>query len=103
MKSGLNNNKFQTQVKELVLFEEDLIKLIKNLRFRKVDNEFQRTLARDLNDIRSSRKTLTDKEAATNINKKPIKHAREASIIYRIEINSTSNSFITLKNHKENF
>ena len=102
MKSGLNNIKCQTQVKKLVLFE-DLIKLIKNLRFRKVDNEFQRTLARDLNDIWSSRKTLTDKDAATNINKEGIKQAREASIIDRIEINSTSNRFITLKNHKENF
>ena len=28
-----------------VPFEENLIKLVKNLRFRKVDNKFQRTLA----------------------------------------------------------
>ena len=86
-----------------MLFEEDLVKFVKNLRFRKVDNEFQRTLAKDLNDIGSSRKTLTDKDIATKINKEGIKYAREASIIDRIAFNSTSNSFITLKNHKENF
>ena len=44
-----------------------------------------------------------DKHTTTNINKEGIKHAKEASIIDRIEINGTSNSFITLKDHKENF
>ena len=37
---GLNSAKYPPQVKELVPFEEDLIKLVKNLRFRKVDNKF---------------------------------------------------------------
>ena len=121
-------------MKELVPFEEDLIKLVKNLRLRKVDNKFQRTLAKDLKGIRSSNKTLTavdktsnmyclskeeysnllqnaitskykktDKRTPTNINKEGIKHAREANVIDRIEINGTGNSFITLKDHKENF
>ena len=39
----------------------------------------------------------TDKHAATNINKEGMKHAWEANIIDRIEINRTGNSFITLK------
>ena len=43
--SGLNSTKCSTQVKDLVLFEGDLIKLVKNHRFRKVSNKFQRTLA----------------------------------------------------------
>ena len=121
-------------MKELVPFEEDLIKLVKNLRLRKVDNKFQRTLAKDLKGIRSSNKTLTavdktsnmyrlskeeysnllrnaitskykktNKRTATNINEEGIKHARETNVINRIEINGTGNSFITLKDHKENF
>ena len=44
----------------------------------------------------------TDKHTAENINKEEIKHAREANIIDIIEINGTSNSFTTLKDHKEN-
>ena len=122
------------QLKELVPYEEDLIKLVKNIKFRKVDNRFQRTLAKDLKDIQSSKKSAncsrqnfkyvspqqrrvfkpyskfyyikikkTDKNTATNINKGGIKHAKEVSIINRIEINGTGNSFITLKDHKENF
>ena len=99
-------------------FEEDLIKLVKNITIREVDQKFQRTLAKDLKDIQSSKKTLTvadktsnmyrlskeeysnllqnsitskyektDKNIAININKEGIKHAKEASIIDRIEIN----------------
>ena len=51
----------------------------------------------------TSKYKKTDKNTATNINKEGIKHAKEASIIDRIEINGTGNSFITLKDHKENF
>ena len=43
----LNSTKCSPQVQELVLFEEYLINLIKHLRFRKVDNKFQGTLAKD--------------------------------------------------------
>ena len=53
---GINSAKCPPQVKELVPFEEDLIKSVKNIRFRKVDNKFERTLAKDLKDIRSSKK-----------------------------------------------
>ena len=45
----------------------------------------------------------TDKHTATNINEEGIKQARQANIIDRIEITGTGNSFITLKDHKENF
>ena len=43
-----------------------------------------------------------DKRTATNINKEEIKHAREVNVIDRIEISGTGNSFITLKDDKEN-
>ena len=41
---GLNSTKCPPQLKELVPFE-NLIKLVKNLKYRKVDHKFQRTLA----------------------------------------------------------
>ena len=102
---GLNSTNCPAQVKELVPFEDDLIKLVKNLGFRRVDNKSQRTLAGDLKGIRSLNKTLTaagktsnmychskeeysnlqnaitskykktDKRTATNVNKEVIKHA----------------------------
>ena len=37
----INSAKCPPQVKEIVPFEEDLIKLVKNIRFQKVDNKFQ--------------------------------------------------------------
>ena len=109
-------------------FEENLTKSVKSLRFRKVANKFQRTLAKDLKGIRSSNKTLTaadktsnmyrlskeehsallqnaitskykktDKHTAANINKEEIKHAREANIIDRIEINQ----HVTVSSHQK--
>ena len=39
----------------------------------------------------------------TKINKEGIKFAKQANILDKIEINGTGNSFITLKDHKENF
>ena len=51
----------------------------------------------------TSKYKKTDKHIAININKEGIKYAREVNIIDRIEINGTCNSFITLKDNKENF
>ena len=51
----------------------------------------------------TSKYKKTDKRTATNKNKEGIKHAREVNVIDRIEINGTGSSFITLKDHKENF
>ena len=51
--------------------------------------------------------TATYKKATKGIkdiiNKKDMKYAKRVDIFDRIEINSTSNCFITLKDHKENF
>ena len=44
-----------------------------------------------------------NKSIETKINKEGIKFAKQANILDKIEINSTGNSFITLKDHKENF
>ena len=64
---GLNSSKCPPQVKELVPFEEDLIKLVKTLRFWEIDNKFQRTLAKDLKGIRSSNKPLTAVDKTSNM------------------------------------
>ena len=45
----------------------------------------------------------TNKNIGTKINKEGIKFAKQANILDKIEINGTGNSFITLKDHKENF
>ena len=42
----------------------------------------------------TSKYKKTDKRTATNENKEGIKHAREANVIDRIEINGTGSSFI---------
>ena len=81
---GLNSTKCPPQLKELVPFEEDLIKLVKNLRLRKVDKK--RTLSKEeysnlLQNAITSKYKKTDKHAATSINKEEIKHGREANII----------------------
>ena len=44
-----------------------------------------------------------NKSIGTKIIKEGIKFAKQANILDKIEINGTGNSFITLKDHKENF
>ena len=44
-----------------------------------------------------------NKNIATKINKEGIKFAKQAGILDKIEINGTCNSFVTLKDRKENF
>ena len=44
-----------------------------------------------------------NKNIGTKINKEDIKFTKQANILDKIEINGTGNSFITLKDHKENF
>ena len=46
---------------------------------------------------------LIKKQIKTKINKEGINFAKQANILDKIEINTTGNSFITLKDHKENF
>ena len=48
-----------TVCKRVSTISRKLDKLVKNLRFQKVDDKFQRTLAKDLKGIRSSNKTFT--------------------------------------------
>ena len=47
------------QLKELIPFKDDLVDLVKNIKFRKVRNNFQIKLHKDLKKVRSSKKTST--------------------------------------------
>ena len=44
-----------------------------------------------------------NKNIGTKINKEGIKFAKQANILDKIEMDGTGNSFVTLKDYKENF
>ena len=127
---GIKSNKYAPQVKNLIAFEEDMINLVHQIRFRKVKSNFQRNLSKNLKTIKQSNKTLSPADKTSNMFKltkdeynhldnavtATYKRATEgiedimnkegmkrADIFDRIEINGTSNCFITLEDHRENF
>ena len=131
---GLKSPYSPRQVKELIPFENDLVELIRNIKFRKIRNTFQEKLKEDIKLVNDSHKTMifadktsnmyrltkeqydklimnsitsTYKKANSNI-KKQINKAgknlmRDKEVIKRMETNEEGNSFITIKDHKENF
>ena len=130
----LKSGRSPLQVKDLIQFEDDLVRIVKELKFHKVKNNFQTKLHDDMKRVQTSNKTLTpadktsniyrlhkndyqnllrnaittsykkaNKNIGTKINKEGIKFAKQANILDKIEINGTGNSFITLKDHKDNF
>ena len=46
---GIKSNKCLLQVKDLIAFEEDMIDLVHQIRFHKVNSNFQRKLSKELN------------------------------------------------------
>ena len=46
---GLSSNKTPPTILELKPFEEDVLKLLENIKFRDTKNHFQENLANDLN------------------------------------------------------
>ena len=64
---GLKSNKCPPQLKELIPFEDDLVDLVKNIKFSKVRNDFQMKLSEDLRKVRSSKKTLTFTDKTLNM------------------------------------
>ena len=55
------------QARELLVFENDLIALVKNIKFRKYNNSFQTKLNKDIKLLRNSNKTLTFADKTTNL------------------------------------
>ena len=52
--SGMRLTRCPGKVNELVPFEKDLIALVRNVKFRKVKNQFQKKLQQDIRKIRTS-------------------------------------------------
>ena len=64
---GLKTLKCPKQVKELVPFENDLIDMLKVIKFRKVKNQFLTKLKNDIKAVKQSKKN-------TNICRQDIEH-----------------------------
>ena len=67
---GLPSKKCPSQVKELIQFENDLLKLVKDIEFREFQetgNEFQARMRRDIKNMRNSGKTLTPADKTSNM------------------------------------
>ena len=57
---SLRSNKCPPQLKELIPFKDDLVDLVKNIKFRKIRNNFQMKLHEDLKKARSTKKKNID-------------------------------------------
>ena len=55
----LKSSKTLKQVKELIPFENDLVALVQNTRFRNTRSHFQKKIKKDIQLIKSSDKTVT--------------------------------------------
>ena len=131
---GLKSPYSPRQVKELIPLENDLVELIRNIKFRRIRNTYQEKLNEDIKLINESNRTMTFKyktsnmyrltkdqydhlimnsitstykKANNNINKQINMDRknlmRDKEVIKRMETNEEGNSFITIKDHKENF
>ena len=56
-----------TEVKKLIIFENDLIALVQNIRVRNIRNNFQKKTKKDIQLIKSSDKTVTFADKTTNL------------------------------------
>ena len=131
---GLKSPYSPRQVNELIPFENDIVELIRNIKFRKIRNTFQEKLKEDIKLIKKSNKTITFadktsnmyrltkeeydqlimnsitstyKKANNNIKKQTNMTGKtlmsDKEVIKLMETNEEGNSFITIKDHKENF
>ena len=64
---GLKCQKTPPPINDLAAFENDLIELLKNIKFRTGHNQLQRTLKSDIKLIQQSSKTLTPAYIMSNM------------------------------------
>ena len=64
---GLSSNKTPPTILELKPFDEDVLKLLENIKFRDTKNHFQENLANDLKKINSSDKIFVFADKTRNI------------------------------------
>ena len=66
-KYGFKTRKCPPQYKDLMEFEDDLQKMISNVQFRRVNNDFQDRLKNDIRSIKSSKKIFFFADKTRNI------------------------------------
>ena len=64
---GLKSLYSLRQVKEVIPFENDLVELIRNIKFRTIRNTFQEKLKEDIKLMKDSHKTMTFAEKTSNM------------------------------------
>ena len=64
---GLKSGRGLLQVKDLIQFEYDLVRIVKELKFCKVKNNFQTKLCEDMKKVQNSKKTLTPADKTFNM------------------------------------
>ena len=66
---GFRTTKSPPAVKELEEFEGKMFSLVQNVKFKKVNNEFQKCLTKDMNNIKSDNKLMIPADKTTNFYK----------------------------------
>ena len=64
---GFKSTKCPPQMDNLKPFEEDLVRLIKNIKFKKVSNQFQAILSNDIKKIKNSNEMLISANKTRNL------------------------------------
>ena len=131
---GFDSRRCPPQIEELKSFEDDMVKLIRSIEFRRPRDNFQRTLQRDAAHIRGSEDIFVPADKTRNvyqmgkmqyerllhenitkhykaaeedeydrINREARAIASELNIADRMDAMARRESFITLKDHKDNF
>ena len=66
---GFKNAKCPSSAEELVPFETDMMDMVKNLEFKRVNSEFQSKLTNDIRKIRKSNNLFVSADKSRNIYK----------------------------------
>ena len=64
---GFKTHKCPPQDKDLMEFEDDLQKMISNVQFRRVNNDFQKRLKNDIRSVPSSKKVFIFADKTKNV------------------------------------
>ena len=64
---GLKSGRSPPQVKDLIQFEDDLVRIVKELKFRKVKNNFQTKLHENMKQVQASKKNRTPADKRSNM------------------------------------
>ena len=68
-KFGFKSRKCQPQIADMEKFEEDRLDMVQNIKFRRVDGQFQNILKEDIKKIRNSDKAFIFADKTTNLYK----------------------------------